>query len=165
METLCDYCKPLLPPGREYAFATTGGMYHHPGQCRQVDTPWRTFWTDRHPQNYDPASDFNTHERTGLTMLDEVYEPDGHPFPEDAPGYRRLADNWIEAVVVIVRGEAPKDVTSQHTEHDSAHDMEWGYDYGSSEWETAYTVRPATAEEAEGAGIDETAGAFNGPVD
>ncbi|MFD7093369.1 hypothetical protein [Streptomyces xanthophaeus] len=164
VDILCDYCKPLLPPGREYKYATADGFFHHPGQCRQVETPWRTYWGEQQPQGYNPRRDFDPRARTGLTMLDEVYEPDGHPFPQDAPGYRRLRPNWVEAVVVIVRGETHEEVTPQHADHDSAHDMEWGYDCDAGEWETAYVVRPATPDEAAGALLDEATDRYDGPL-
>lgn len=165
MDILCDYCKPEMPPGRGYAFAVSGGTYHHPGQCREVETPWRIYWHDRVSPHYDFLGNFDPHQHTGVAIREDVYEPDGHPYPQDAPGYKRLSDNWVEAIVVLIRGETPKDVTGGHEEHDAEHDQDPYYSYGDDEWEIPYRVRPATPEEAAGVLLDEAHGAYDGPVD
>lgn len=152
-EILCKYCKPLMPPGREYRYATVGGRYHHPGQCREVDTPWLTFDYDGTNDDIDLAGDFNPYELAGLTLRDEVHELEGRPLPESTPGYRRLSDDCVEAIVVIIRGETPEEVEPGQLEGDA-----------DRSWKLPYRVRPATPEEADGFLIDEAAGSYEGPV-
>jgi hypothetical protein len=142
-----------MPPGREYGYATIGGRYHHPGQCREVDTPWITISYDGTDDHVDLTRDFNPYELAGLAMRDEVYEPEGQPLPENTPGYRRLDNGCVEAIVVIVRGETPKEIEPGHLEGDA-----------DRSWEIHYRVRPATPEEAAGVLIDEVEGAFDGRV-
>ncbi|MFE9845804.1 B-box zinc finger protein [Streptomyces goshikiensis] len=157
---LCDYCKPLMPPGREYRYALWGGTVHHPGQCREVATPWRTHEYDEPgpyagPADHDRRQGFNPYFYAGLTTRDQVFEPEGQPLPTDTPGYKRLTENSVEAIVVIVRAEIPEAYTLDEGPYD-----------GDRAWKTIYQVRPATPEEAEGLLLDEaTDRRYDGPID
>ncbi|WP_030300454.1 hypothetical protein [Streptomyces katrae] len=164
---VCPYCKPLLPPGRGYKYDYAGaGTHHHTGQCREVDTPWINRDWSEESADFDPDTDFDPYQLAGLTLRDTVHESDGQPFPKDAPGYKRLSSDCVEAIVVIVRGDIVDDVTPQHRDDSAEDDMSWDPRTGDeTSWEIAYRVRPATPEEAEGFLLDEATGLYDGPLD
>lgn len=163
MEILCDYCKPEIPPGRGNLYDPPDGVYHHPGQCRDVDTPWISYNTTEELADFDPDEDFDPRGFAGLTMLDTIEEPEGHPFPEDAPGYERLGPGRVRAIVVFMGGEVVEEVAPARGEDTAEDDMSGPmirrYE---TVWETAHRVRPATPEEAAGYLADKAEG---GPRD
>lgn len=147
MDSLCSLCNPNIKPGQEDDYT----RYHHPGQCREVDSPWVTYEIEKEDQDFDPYRDFDPYYRAGETIRDEVVEPDGHPYPEDAPGYKRIASDRVEAIVVVMSGAVIEEVTPQHFEDSAENDMSWDPLTGNETWwEIAYRVRPATKEEAAG---------------
>lgn len=159
MEILCDNCKPGLPPGRGNMYNPMDGPYHHPGQCREVDSPWVNYDTIERAADFDPDEDFDPYSLAGLTMLETVCEPEGHPFPEDTPGYKRLTPGYVAAIVVFMRGDVVEEVTPQHREDCAEDDMSWHQRRGDETvWEVAYRVRPATPEEAAGYLADKAEG-------
>lgn len=140
MEILCRECDPSRPPGDN----SINPARHHPGQCREVETPWvitETWGVGPYDEPDQWDYDFDRYADAGRVTEAAVYGPSGLTFPEDTPGFVRHDDQWIEAIVVIVREEG----TPELEDADSG-----PWDAGEKVWIKTYRVRPATA--AEGAG-------------
>lgn len=84
----------------------------------------------------------------GTVLRAELWEAPEWPFPTDAPGYRRIGERRVSAIVTTVREDAP--VYCKDEDGDQPSDL-----IGEDGWLFVIHVRPATAEEAEDILADE----------
>ncbi|MGW0562842.1 hypothetical protein ACWDZ4_20040 [Streptomyces sp. NPDC003016] len=77
----------------------------------------------------------------GTVLRAELWESEERPFPADAPGYRRLDERRVSAIVTTVSEDPP--VYCRDEDGDQPSDL-----IGVDGWLFVIHVRPATAEEA-----------------
>ncbi|MFJ5588325.1 hypothetical protein ACIQCG_01080 [Streptomyces noursei] len=135
----CDACGHMVAAGEGTLTYECGWVVRHrKDQCPRVEK--ETLWQiDRGvPGRFRPRPE--QWKAAGTVLRAEVFDR-GEPFPEDAPGYRRLRDYQVSAIVTTVRELPPIYCRDEDGNNP-------GCLIGENGWYFRILVRPATAEEA-----------------
>ncbi|WP_159401612.1 IS110 family transposase [Streptomyces sp. NRRL F-5053] len=138
----CERCGVVVPPeGGELLHAGAGWMVRHwEGRCPQ---PNEDLWEigRGEPGSFRPRPE--RWAAPGTVLRSRLFERADRPFPEDAPGYRRLSDDEVTAIVTTVREKRP--VYCRDKDGDQPGEL-----IGEDGWYFRIFVRPASADEAAG---------------
>lgn len=134
----CMLCGHLVAAGAGLLVRQSSGwdVRHLEGQCPSKEELWEIGRGEPGPYRTRP-------ERwapTGTVLRSTLYDHH-HPFPEDAPGFRRTRDGEVSAIVATVRERRPEYCRDEDGNQPS--DL-----IGEDGWYFRILVRPATAEEA-----------------
>ncbi|MFJ2225641.1 hypothetical protein ACIOFY_37065 [Streptomyces anulatus] len=140
-EQECERCGHLVPAGSgELLRAGSGWVVRHPeGNCLPREELWQI---DRGvPGRFHPRPE--RWRNAGTVLRSEVFEGREQPFPDTAPGYRRVRDGVVSAIVTTVRELPPVYCRDEDGNNP-------GCLIGEDGWYFRILVRPANAEEAAG---------------
>lgn len=138
-EQECEQCGNLVSAGAGVLLrAGSGWIVRHPeGKCPPREELWEI---DRgEPGRFHPRPE--RWADPGTVLRSKVYEGVEHPFPETAPGYRRVGEGVVSAIVTTVRERRPEYCRDEDGNNPSCL-------IGENGWYFRILVRPATAEEA-----------------
>jgi hypothetical protein len=136
----CDRCGNLVGAfDGELLQAGAGWIVRHrAGECPAREELWQI---DRGvPGRFNPRPE--QWRPAGTVLRSKVYEG-AQPFPETAPGYYRVGDGVVSAIVTTVRERRPEYCRDEDGNNPSSL-------IGEDGWWFRILVRPATAEEAAG---------------
>ncbi|MGX5183425.1 hypothetical protein ACWKT5_11545 [Streptomyces avermitilis] len=134
----CMLCGHLVAAGAGLLVRQGAGweVRHPEGKCLPKEELWEIIRGEpglyrRRPERWTPA---------GTVLRSTLYDH-GHPFPADAPGFHRVRDGEVSAIVTTVRERRPQYCRDEDGNQPA--DL-----IGEDGWHFRILVRPATAEEA-----------------
>lgn len=135
----CERCGQVVPAGGGELLGGPGAwtVRHRSGQCPPCEELWEI--GRGKPGRFHPRPE--RWAAPGTVLRTELFEPEHHPFPQDAPGYRRLDEHRVTAIVTTVRERRP--VYYRDEDGNNPGDL-----LGEDGWHFRILVRPATPAEA-----------------
>ncbi|MGW2425194.1 hypothetical protein ACWC0C_39145 [Streptomyces sp. NPDC001709] len=134
----CMLCGHLVAAGTGLLVRQDAGweVRHLEGKCLPTEELWEITRGEpgpyrRRPERWAPA---------GTVLRSTLYDH-GRPFPDDAPGFQRLRDGEVSAIVTTVRERRPEYCRDE--DGNQPGDL-----IGEDGWYFRILVRPATADEA-----------------
>lgn len=134
----CMLCGHLVAAGAGFLVrqGAVWEVHHSEGKCLPAEELWEITRGEpgpyrRRPDRWTPA---------GTVLRSTLYDH-GHPFPADAPGFHRVCDGEVSAIVTTVREHRPQYCRDEDGNQPA--DL-----IGEDGWYFRILVRPATADEA-----------------